>query len=429
MPAFASAVYPVPNRFIDLGKEPAGSPGTIAAATYTFPLTTFKPVDKYTMLPDSAWRNAMGDLYNYIQGVRIADISLGGPFFADGMGYVLCNILGDYYQGINQGTASAHTWVLTASNLTGSGTLVVSSATGFLTNAVISVGGTSTTSGEVRTITNVTGTTPGTLTLSSPLYYTHPAGSISTSGTVISWAGGYNSIQHNFALLNNGLGAGGWTASQPPTYTYYDYSGVPATSGARQYGYSCFSDVTITSDATKLLMWEGKMQALASTISASTPPVDLTTVAPQAAWRSTVTLAGAGTLNIAEFKLTLTRKLGAKYTNSNQQDFYALPRGYLSAALSFNFDPASDEEEFFYYLNNTQPSCVLTCTNGLPGSLAASMVVTANQIGFDTGELVDSREVFGFDMNSKLVDNTVNVGPSSGFGPCIVQLNNSVISY
>ena len=96
---FAPAVYPVPNRFIDLGKEP--QPGSLAAATYTFPMTQWKPSDKVTYLEDTAWRNAMGDLYNLIQGVQIADISCGGPFFADGMGYPLAALMGDYYQGIN----------------------------------------------------------------------------------------------------------------------------------------------------------------------------------------------------------------------------------------------------------------------------------------------------------------------------------------
>lgn len=423
MASFSPSVFPVPNRFVDLGKEPAGQPGSVAAATYTFPLTSFGPEDKYTMLPDSAWRNAMGDLYNYIQGVRVADISMGGPFFADGIGYPLTSILGDYYQGISSGTASAETQ-LSSSSVVQAGTIVVTSPTGITVDTIISVGGTATTACEVRKVTAVSG---GTLTLSSALYQAHS--SSLPSGTVVAWGDGYDGIIHNWALLNGGLGAGGWTASQPPTYTWYDYSGVPASSGARLYGYSCFSDVSITSDATKLLMWEGKMQALASVIAGSTPAVDLSSVAPQAAWRATVELAGAGTLNISEWKFSLTRKQAPMYTNSNQQDFYALPRGYLSAALSFSADPASDELEFLYYLNNTQPTCVLTASNGLSGSASASLVITANQIGFDTGKLTDSKEVFGFDLNSKLVDNTVNTGPSGGFSPCLVSVTNQVISY
>lgn len=423
MSQFAKAVYPVPNRYLDLGKEV--TPGTIAAATYTFPMTTFKPVDKYTMLPDSAWRNAMGDLYNYIQGVRIADISMGGPFFADGMGYPLANILGDYYQGVAAGTVGTQTQI-SVSSAVGAGTIVVTNATSINVGELISLGGTATTACEVRKVSTVTGTSPGTIVLSANLYQAHS--SSAASGTIQAWSG-YNGIIHNFALLNNGLGAGGWTASQPPTYTYYDYSGVPATYGTRQYGYSCFSEVTISSDPTKLLEWDGKMEALASQISSSTPSVSLSAVAPQAAWESTVTLAGAGTLNCSMWKLTLQRKLSPKYTNSGQQDFYALPRGYLSAMLSLDFDPASDESEFLYYLNNVQPTCVLTAVNGLPGSASASLTITANQIGFDSGELNDGKDVFGFDMAAKLVDNTTNVGPSGGFGPCIVTLQNSVVSY
>ena len=411
MASFASAVYPVPNRYVDLGKEPAGQPGTVAAATYTFPLTTFKPVDKYTYLPDMAWRNAMGDLYNLIQGVRIADVSMGGPFFADGVGYPLCDIFGDYYQSVNTGTIAAHTQI-SVSSAVGAGTIVVTSATGITTSTIVSIGGTATTACEVRQVSSVTGTTPGTIVLNADLYQAHS--SSTGAGTVIAWSG-YNSINHNFALLNNGLGAGGWTASQPPTYTYYDFSGVPATYGTRQYAYSCFSEVSITSEATALLMWEGKMTALASTVSASSPPVSLSTVIPQAAWRSTVTLNGGSTLNVSEWKATFSRKLAPKFTNSNQQDPFAIARGYLSAALSFNFDPASDEEEFFYYLSNTQPTCVLSATNGLSGSASASLTITANQVGFDTAELNDSKEVFGFDETAKLIDNTTNVGPVGRF--------------
>ena len=61
---------------------------------------------------------------------------------------------------------------------------------------------------------------------------------------------------------------------------------MPASSGARSYAYSCFSEVTITSEATGLLMWDGKMTALASAIAAVTPTTSLTAVAPQAAWNS-----------------------------------------------------------------------------------------------------------------------------------------------
>jgi hypothetical protein len=134
-------VYPVPDRFINLGKET--TPGTVAAATYTFPLTTFKPDDKVTYLEDTAWRNAMAGLYNMIEGVQIADVSLGGPVFADGMGYPLMSILGDYWQSVN-GT-SGITTALSVSSAVGATTIVVTSATGFAAGTVISIGGTAST--------------------------------------------------------------------------------------------------------------------------------------------------------------------------------------------------------------------------------------------------------------------------------------------
>ena len=42
----------------------------------------------------------MAQLYNMIEGVQIADVSLSGPLFADGMGYPLLGIFGDYWQAV-----------------------------------------------------------------------------------------------------------------------------------------------------------------------------------------------------------------------------------------------------------------------------------------------------------------------------------------
>ena len=405
---------------MNVGKE--AQPGSIAAGTYTFPLTTFKPVDKYTRLEDNAWRNAMAQLYNLIDGVRISDVSLGGPFFADGIGYPLMDILGDYWQGVVGGVVGTLS-SLAVNSAVGAGTIVVASATGMTSGHIISIGGTATTGEEVRSVTNVSG---GTLTLNAPLYQSH--GSLSAAGTVF-WYTSYTAIQHNFSLLNAGLGGGGWTASQPPTYTYEDFTGVPATYGARNYGYACYSEVSITSEATALVNWEGKMTALASQIATSTPTTSLTTVAPQAAWRSTVSLAGSGTLNISEWKATFQRKIAPKFDNNGQQDPFAIARGYFTAMLGLNQDPAQDELFFIDYLSNAQPTCQLVATNGLAGTLAASITINAQQLGFDTGEINDGKDVFGYDLNAKLIANTVNIGPSGGFSPVSVSLVNQVISY
>jgi len=421
MSQFASAVYPVPNRFINLGKEPAGQPGTVAAATFTFPMTTFKPVDKVTYLEDNAWRNAMAELYNMIQGVQIADISMGGPVFLDGIGYVLTDILGDYWQAVN-GTQGSKT-SLSGTTAIGATSIVVANAGGISTNTIISIDTLGSTLEEVRKVLSVTGSAPGTLTLNSALYQGH-----ASAGTVIAYTV-VNSFVHNWSLLNAGLGAGGWTASQPPTYTYTDFTGVPAVTGARNYAYTCFSEVTISGEATGLVMWDAKATALASQIAPSTPVTQLSTVQPQASWRSTVAIAGSGTGNTADWKLTLTRKISPKFDNNGQADPFAIPRGAFGAAMSWTFDPASDEAEYLYYRNNTQPTAQIVAANGLSGAAAGTLTITGQVNAMDTSELDDSKDVFGYANTAKLVANTTNAGPSGGFSPVQVQIVNQVTNY
>jgi hypothetical protein len=97
--------------------------------------------------------------------------------------------------------------------------------------------------------------------------------------------------------------------------------------------------------------------------------------------------------------------------------------------IAWDFDPASDETEFQLYLNNTQPAGSIVASNGLSGTNAASLVISAAKLGFTDGALEDGKEVFGYTESSKLIENTTNVGPSGGYGPCVVTLTNGVVSY
>jgi hypothetical protein len=413
----ASAVVPVARRAIGLAPEPA--PGQVTLPTYTFPSTTFTPVDKITYLEDMAWRNAMAALYNVIQGVRIADVSMGGPFFCDGIGHPLTSILGDYWQSVN-GTAGTATTLSSGSAI---GATSISTANSVSANTVIAIGALGTNAEEVRTVTNVSGSGPYTLTLSSALYQAHGSGVAVTPYSAVT------NYTHNWALLNSGTGAGGWAQAQPRTYTLTDYTGVPATVGARQYAYAVWSEVTITSNPAGLLDWDSKITAFASAIAGSTPTIAPTAVPPQAAWDTSVTIGGTPIYNNSEFKLTLARKLEPMYTNSGQQDPSAIPRGTLAASVGMNFDPAFDESQLNYYLQNTQPTLVLTANNNLAGAAQSILTITANQAAFNTAAITDQKEVFGFDQNALLVANTTNVGPSGGYSPLTISLTNAVVSY
>ncbi len=415
------AVWPVCNRFINLGKELGTTPGTAATATYTFPMTKFGPVDNRKRLEDMAWRNSPAHLYNLIDGVRHGEIAMGGPIFADGIGYPILGALGDYYQYVNGGVVGTFT-SLAGSTAVGAAMIAVAGTTGLSIGQIVSIGATATTAEEVRKITNVSA---GSITLNAGLYQGH-----ATAGTIFAYTSITN-IGHVFTLLNplaGYNGAGGGLSVQPPTYTWYDYSGVPAGTGARQYTFGRVSELSITGNAEQLVEWDAKMLAFASAISAA-QTVQTTAVAPQPSWNTTVAIGGAGTYNDMEYKLALQRAGKPIWTNSGQQDPFAIPLGYCDASIAWKFGPASDESEFLYYVNNTQPTCVVTSSNGLAGTSAASLIITANQMGFTEGVLEDSQEVFGFDLTTKLVANTVNVGPSLGYSPLTITLVNGQVNY
>jgi hypothetical protein len=387
-------------------------------------MTTFAGVDKLTFLADSAWRNAMAGIYNEIEGVRIADLSLGGPVFADGIGYLFANVLGDYYQAVN-GTAGSATTVFTAMPyIAGAGT--INSTASVSANTTISVGGTAVTTGqEVRTVTNVTGSAPYVLSLSSPMYQNHAAGQAITPYSAVT------NYSHFFALLNSGTGMGGYGQAQPPTYSFTDATGVPAVTGARVYANTCLSELTLDFTPTGLLMYDAKGTGWASAISGTTPTASLSGVIPQAAWQTTLGI-GAGSANTYDnmmAKLTITRKIEPFYTNSGQQDPYSIVRGELTAALAMDFGPISNEVQYLLYLNNTQGQMWINSTNGMSGSSAASITINAQQAAFTTGTYNDSKVAFSLTMGAELVSNPTNVGPSGSFGPCVIQLVNAVVSY
>ena len=417
---FAANLYPVPRRFIGVAKETVA--GTVVAPAYTFPMTTFKPVDKYTYLKDMGWRNAMADFYTFTQGVKISDVSMGGPFFADGIGYMLADIFGDYYQAVN-GTSTTPTTLSSAYTTTSLGTISTTGNTGLSTGATFALGTLGTTGEEVRTVASITGSGPYTVVANAPFYQNHANGAPVTAYTSVT------TYVHNFALLNGGAGMGGFLQAQPPTYTLTDYTGVTATTGARNYAYTCLSELTLTGTATELVMWEAKATALASATAATIPVNTLTGVPPEAAWRSTVSFNSTQEYNDMEWKLVVTRKVEPKFTTSGQQDPFAIGRGTLGAVASFQFDPAVDESEFLFFTNNTQPTMNITAGNGLAGSSFSSVAINANVAAFDTAEIVDSREMFGYDESATLVANSTNIGPSGSVGPVVVTLTNAIVNY
>jgi hypothetical protein len=117
------------------------------------------------------------------------------------------------------------------------------------------------------------------------------------------------------------------------------------------------------------------------------------------------------------------------WTDQGFQSPYAIPRGELTAQVNFMFDPALDESQFLYYLNNTQPTMQIVSANGLPGTKSSTLTISAQLTAFDTAALDDKKSVFGFNEQALLVANTTNAGISGGYSPLSITIQNAIMSY
>lgn len=410
-------IYPVSRRFIGWGKEAVV--GTPVLPAVTMPVNKFDPEDKPTWLKDSSWRNSMGSLYGMQQGPLIADLDLAGPVYGDTIGHPLVNVMGDYAV---TGSSPANATTLSAQANAGATSITLTSTTGYVNGALIQIG--SGTSAEVRR--QVGAPAGSVVTLDAALYYTHA--SAQPVAVVVA------PFTHVFAMLNNGTGAGGAQVAQPPTHTLHDVTGITATVGSRAYRAVCMSDVNFTGNAEQFLNWDGKATTWVSTPSASAPTAAVSGVPAQASWRSLIGIGGpasGGTLvsNIKEWGVNLSRELDPKFTNSNSQNPYAIPRGGLGVTGKLTFDPAIDETPLLNMLNNSQPQLQIIADNGLLGANQVTLTFDCLLAAYDTSKLDSGGVVFGYNTSFQAIDNTTNVGQSAGFGPCLITLKNAVPTY
>lgn len=229
---------------------------------------------------------------------------------------------------------------------------------------------------------------------------------------------GVGPYTHTFALKNDGDG-------QPVTHTLVDGSGIAATGKARRYAASCFSDVKITGDAQKLLAWEGKFTSYVSDIPASAPTASVSSVPAQAAWNSVVNIAGSEVDDIATWEVDIQRVVDPYWTASGAQNPYVLARGDLTVSGTLTFSPAIDESPLLAMLGNTQPELQIVAT----GPAGTSLTLHCQNAAYDTSKIDSGSSMFGYAVTFKGVANTTDVGASSGYGPIVATLTNSVTTY
>lgn len=413
------AVYPVSRRFIGIGKEV--TPGTAVVPTFTFPMSTFGPSDKPDWLRDTSWRNAMAATYGVLQGPLHAEVDLGGPFYGDAMGYLLMDMFGDYAV---TGTTPLNPTTLSAQANAGVSTITLTLTTGYTAGSFIQIG-----TGTTAEIRKQVGAPAGSIvTLDSPLYYTHVT--TTPTNTVVA------PFTHIFYLLNNGTGAGGTVAAQPPTYTFTDYTGLTATVEARAYSSMVLTDLTITGNAENLITWTAKASTWVSAPASAKPTAAVSSTATQASWRSICGIGGpaaGGTLinNVQEWSFNITRDTAIEFTNQNSQNPFSIVRGPMTVTGGLNFMPAIDESPLLAMLANTQPQLQVVADNGLAGANKNSIQFDSQKGAYTQADLNDGSVPFGFDVQFESVANATasQIGQSGGFSPLAVTLINNVYNY
>jgi hypothetical protein len=203
--------YASAKQFIGVAKET--TQGTAVAPTAYIPVDKFEPEDKPTWLDDMAMRGSMIDVYGKQQGVLKAEFSMSGPVFADTIGWLLANILGDIsVTGTATGSGST---TLSAQALAGATSL---STVATVPNGTVIQIGTGATA-EVATTGTPSGAGPFTIPLVGyTLAFTHAA---AQAVTPLVAAGPYT---YGFSILNSGQG-------QPGSHTFTHFQGPTATSG------------------------------------------------------------------------------------------------------------------------------------------------------------------------------------------------------
>ena len=113
-----ASAQPSVRSYLGIAKEV--TPATPVSATDFIPVNkdSLKPVDIINPLYDTGLRGSMAENYTYIQGRRHTEIDLGGPVFADTIGYWLGGILGSV---ATTGASAPYAHTITLKNATGIG--------------------------------------------------------------------------------------------------------------------------------------------------------------------------------------------------------------------------------------------------------------------------------------------------------------------
>lgn len=400
-----------------LGVAVEATPGTPVAPTSYMPFSKFDPKDHPTWLEDKATRGVMGnDAFAVIQGVEICEFDFEAPGYADTVGFLLGNLLGDV---VATGTTTAPTGTLSSSSIVGATS--VSSSVSIPNGTLIQID-----TGVLAEIVTTSGppTGAGPFTIPVPALTKPHASSVAITAITTPYF-------HAFSLMNSGQGRGMPTGNaQPSTHTWTQYYGPAAAGGTRQYSMVVISEVTLKWNAeSEYLTVAAKGMAYVSNTTTQ-PTATYSGAQPIPSWRGQMGLAGpasGGTLVLTaeSGEYTIKRTIEPKFVANNSQNPVIFQRGGVTTEFKNTFI-ASDETVLLYMRNNTQPQYQFVLANGQAGANALGFQVDMQQAAFTMAEQQTGKETVEFDASGKGVFNSTNAGYSGGLSPIKVTLTNAV---
>lgn len=201
--------------------------------------------------------------------------------------------------------------------------------------------------------------------------------------------------------------------SQPPslTTTWYDGTSV------RQYAGQMGEELQLKWSKGGALEYTFKSQGMPSKTATGITPSPSSTV-PFVGWEFACTLASQSNMNLTGFDITLKRKLYVQHPANNSQEPNAIISLGLEVTGKATFDKV-DDTELSDFLNNTQPSLVLTGTQASSGDV---LTIQMTKCAF-IKDPITAKEVVQGDVEFEGVDNTTDGGP------ILISLQNAVASY
>ena len=219
---------------------------------------------------------------------------------------------------------------------------------------------------------------------------------------------------HAFSVLNSGT-----MQPTPTTLFFYDAYNTRIFAGGH------ITSLTITLDPSGLIKWSAKWIGRASGV-ITTPTTSFTSLKPIPAWTGSLSVASSSLFNTESFEVTLTRE------NSEQvagligvQDPAAVWVGPVKAVGKVTYWK-QDDTQYNYVVNETQPTVLLSSTQGTSSALNIQMTscnLSEPKIVADSKSYVI--EEFSFEGLANSTDATTSGG---GISPVKVTLKDAISS-